>query len=238
MELFTNNLAAYRELFIFENNLRVFIQSQMNNKYGPQWFNKVKRDIQSEFDNQKKQLISYLSSTKMIDSPLNYLFMSHLKTIINDEWNNIFYVFFKDVDPNSGICLNKVKNKLFEIEVIRNFLAHNHLIDDNHLIQLNANVNFFKKYMSSYNEHIYEAKTGLEYQNIIVIVKNIIKSVDKMENIEEECLSIIKNTIDNDLYNALKQYNALPKTRDKKDEIRQHLKLTNIKQKLSFLKGV
>ena len=235
MDNLHNNLKAYRLLFVFENNLRRFIKTELEKSLGQNWFTMIDPTIQSESIQQKKDIIQYLTTNLMDNNPLNYTLLSNLRNIVYEKWNNVFSSFFYNVSKNTKTIKPIVERKLLEIEKQRNFLNHNNLSDYKFLTQLEANINFFKTYIPQYDETIYSS-TPLNG----TVIKNFIEINSKIENYENipgNLLEEIKD-IDSSVYNILSEYNQIPKTKDKmimlKEFIHNHNLVIMIKSKIGI----
>lgn len=227
------NIKCYNIIFIFENNLREFIKLELEKRYGENWFNKLNGEIQKEAKSNKDKLIKYLSPNKINENILSFLFLSHLRRIIRENWPDPFFNFFKNANKDVEKCKDKISDKLFEIEVIRNLLSHAHLLDEPLLTQLKANINFFRNYIPSYNDKLFLDDTILIEVELKAVYSEVIHLIEQMKNVPQKMLNHIKR-IDLELAKQIEIYNKFPKTRDKRKKINDFLKETGLIKKLSY----
>jgi hypothetical protein len=120
---------AYRMLFLLENNLRIFLQEKLYEKYGTQWWEKGisqgLRDKADERKNEENSLGFKISETK---NDIEYLSFPDLSKIIVNQWKEVFESIFKDQST--------VELKLKELEAIRNAIAHNRTLSNTSMTRL------------------------------------------------------------------------------------------------------
>jgi len=232
-----NNLKAYRLIFIFENNLRRFIKTELEKSLGQNWFNMIDSGIQEESNQQKQDMIQYLTTSLMDNNPLNYTLLSSLRNIVYEKWNNGLSSFFSNVNKNTNTIKPMVNSKLLEIEKQRNFLNHNNLTDDIYLTQLEANINFFKTYIPRYDEVIYSTIPNRNSLIIGEILKKIIDRINTRENIPFIQIEQANKFLDEELSKLLSEYNRIPKTRDRRKTVTAFINDHCLLQKLSLVKG-
>lgn len=128
---------AYLLLYTLENILRLFIDN-VSSTIKVTFSKELIKKIQKRKDLEKKN--RYLAVSKTSD--LFYLDFPDLKSIIIENWDSVFHTFF----PNKVFVTNKIE----ELRVIRNHIAHNVGIGDNDLRRLQT---YFEDFITQLAPH-------------------------------------------------------------------------------------
>ncbi len=109
----------YAILFCFENEIRDFIRETLLEKEGAGWIDSLSPKIKTLAESRKKTALkdSWLEGEKT--DLLGFIDFGSLAQIIIDKWEN-----FKDIIPSQ----HWLKQRMDELEKVRNFLAHNRLL--------------------------------------------------------------------------------------------------------------
>jgi Swt1-like HEPN len=109
----------YAVLFCFENEIRDFIRDALLEKEGPAWIDKLPPKIK-EFAESRRDAAhkdSWLEGEK--SDLLGFIEFGHLAQIIIAKWDH-----FKDIVPTQ----HWLKQRMDELEKVRNFIAHNRML--------------------------------------------------------------------------------------------------------------
>lgn len=120
------NIKAYKSLFNLERELRAFITKNLESSIDGGWISGMPPEIikKCEF-RAKREKHSYQDIlTEDSDLIINYSDFKDLKLIILQNWS-IFEKYFLSKDL--------IENKLEELEMPRNVIAHNRILSDNEL---------------------------------------------------------------------------------------------------------
>jgi hypothetical protein len=109
----------YAVLFCFENEIRDFIRSALNEKEGPDWQDKLPTKIKEHAESRRDAAIkdSWLEGEKA--DLHGFVDFGHLAQIVIDKWDH-----FKNVIPTQ----HWLKQRMDELEKARNFIAHNRML--------------------------------------------------------------------------------------------------------------
>ena len=118
---------AYVILFYLENQLRVFIKERMQKTYGDNWWEKVPLNIRKECEKRKKREKQSPWHEVKESHLLWYTTFDELQRIIQTNWKT-FEEYFKDQHAIVG--------RLNELEIPRNTIAHNRILEDTELERL------------------------------------------------------------------------------------------------------
>jgi hypothetical protein len=109
----------YAVLFCFENEIRDFIREALLEKEGPGWIDKLPPKIK-EFAESRRDAAhkdSWLEGEK--SDLLGFIEFGNLAQIIVAKWEH-----FKDIVPTQ----HWLKQRMDELEKVRNFIAHNRML--------------------------------------------------------------------------------------------------------------
>jgi hypothetical protein len=108
----------YAVLFCFENEIRDFIRDTLREKDGEDWMNKLPPKIREHAESRRTtaQQDSWLEGEKT--DLLGFLEFGHLAQIIINRWEHF------QVIPTQ----HWLKQRMDEIEKVRNFIAHNRML--------------------------------------------------------------------------------------------------------------
>ena len=122
-----NNVKAYKIMFELERLLRVFISKVLQENFETGWIKGIPKNILNKCENRASREKKNYHDTSIEDSDLiiNYADFKDLKDIIIKNWSLFeFYFIRKEI----------IENKLEELEIPRNIIAHNRIIS---IIELN-----------------------------------------------------------------------------------------------------
>lgn len=132
---------VYPLIYVLENLLRNFISSKLSKKHGNDWWNKkVSSGIKREVDGRKRSEGKNRWHSKRGEHDIFYTDFGDLKNIIINNWQD-----FRDIFPR----VEWVSNKLDEIEMSRNIIAHNNLLPDREIKRLRLYFDDFRKQIGS-----------------------------------------------------------------------------------------
>ena len=109
---------AYEKLYTLENSLRRFLEKELYDEYGDDWWEKgVSQGVQREARELKEK-------EQGTEPDINYTLFPHLRLIIikDDNWNNRFEAKF----VTQGTFISRLE----ELEPIRNKIAHSRMLTD------------------------------------------------------------------------------------------------------------
>lgn len=108
---------AYTILYILENQLRLFTQEKLSERYGNEWWEKsVSHKTRENCEDRKKKELDSPWHKVEETHPLFYTTFEELQGIIQKNWD-VFQPYFKDQYVIIG--------RLSELEIPRNTIAHN-----------------------------------------------------------------------------------------------------------------
>jgi hypothetical protein len=109
----------YAVLHCFENEVRTLIRETLQEKDGPDWIDKLPKNVK-DFGEGRQQAASHDSWLEGEKSDLlGFVEFGHLSTIIIQKWD-----FFEDIIPSQ----HWLKQRMDELEKVRNFIAHNRML--------------------------------------------------------------------------------------------------------------
>lgn len=108
----------YAVLFCFENEVRDFVRDVLKEKLGDDWLDKIPTKIREHAESRKATAIkdSWLEGEKT--DLLGFVEFGHLAQIVIDKWEHF------QVIPSQ----HWLKQRMDEMEKVRNFIAHNRMI--------------------------------------------------------------------------------------------------------------
>jgi hypothetical protein len=114
---------AYMIIYCIENSLRIFVDKISTEQIGTDYWNhlKISKDLRDNIDRRKKDEQNNLFHALRGDKELYYLDLDDLGKVIQLNWD-----FFKNYFPNLPFILQKIS----EIKITRNNVAHNGTISD------------------------------------------------------------------------------------------------------------
>ena len=109
----------YAVLFCFENEIRDLIREALIEKDGPDWQDKLPTKIRENAKTRREAALkdSWLEGEK--SDLLGFVDFGQLAQIIIEKWD-----YFKDVVPSQ----HWLKQRMDELEKVRNFIAHNRML--------------------------------------------------------------------------------------------------------------
>ncbi|WP_353119645.1 Swt1 family HEPN domain-containing protein [Nitratidesulfovibrio sp.] len=109
----------YAVLHCFENEVRSLIRERLEEKEGPNWADKLPRNVKSYAESRQKSAFtdSWLEGEKA--DILGFIDFGHLSSIILENWKH-----FEDLIPSQ----HWLKQRMDELEKARNFIAHNRML--------------------------------------------------------------------------------------------------------------
>lgn len=204
MEINRINLEAYNLLFNLENYLRFHIHKKLIEKSGLNYFDKnkyISKKRTSENDLYEEAMKRYEKEKKLkipnVEVPLiYYLDFIDLSFIIEKEWS-----IFKKYFPGE-INYTNIKNKLYDISIIRNRIAHNRIIRkvDYNYIEIVYDI-FLRNFDEKCIENIVPFKEGefdKKLDNLYNRLDEICGKINKMKILKEN-----ENGIITDLKNII-----------------------------------
>ena len=127
------NMEAYKYFYMLETGLRELIIQSLESYAGHRWVKqRIPPDIRGKF-NESVQRERTVKWTQLIPHhPIYYIDFPDLSKIIgqSDNWRDVFGAIFKDK--------NIITAHLFEIEVVRNKVAHNRKLSESDLSLVKA----------------------------------------------------------------------------------------------------
>ena len=138
--LMTNNVKSYKIMFNLERLLRVFISKNLQENFKSGWLKGIPARIINKCEKRALREKETYQETNMDDSSLiiNYADFKDLKDIIIKNWP-LFEVYF--------IRIELIENKLEELEIPRNIIAHNRIISTTELNRISVYANDLKQCM-------------------------------------------------------------------------------------------
>ena len=138
--LMTNNVKSYKIMFNLERLLRVFISKNLQENFENGWLKEIPDRIINKCEKRALREKETYQETNMDDSSLiiNYADFKDLKDIIIKNWA-LFEVYF--------IRKELIENKLEELEIPRNIIAHNRIISTTELNRISVYANDLKQCM-------------------------------------------------------------------------------------------
>lgn len=130
---------VYALLYCFENSVREMIKDRLEEKHGPDWWEKgITQKVRdsAEGRHQTAHANSWLEGDK--NEPLKFVEFGGLADIIINAWED-----FSDLVPTQ----HWVKQRMDELEQARNFIAHNRLL-------LPSEFNRIEMYISDWNRQV------------------------------------------------------------------------------------
>ncbi|KAA3615249.1 MAG: hypothetical protein D8M58_22215 [Calditrichaeota bacterium] len=109
----------YSVLFAFENHVRQFVRETLSENEGPEWIEKLPRNIKTHAEGRQKTALkdSWLEGEKI--DLLGFLEFGHFAQIIINKWEH-----FESIIPSQ----HWLKQRMDELEKSRNFIAHNRML--------------------------------------------------------------------------------------------------------------
>lgn len=133
------NLESYKLLYELENDLRDFVVSKMFEKYGDTWIQKFDPNLIGKWTGLENSERVANRFSKEQYPLLSYALFPELYDVINNQWKQIFYNYFKP---------QKIFTGYFEaLENLRNKVAHNRSLRDSEVEQLQAIADRFRSGM-------------------------------------------------------------------------------------------
>lgn len=129
----------YAEFFCFENALRDLISERLAEALGPDWWEtKVSPKIRgyAERVREESEKNSWLEGER--SRPWDFLLFGHLADLVINHWDH-----FADLVPSQ----HWLKQRLDELEQVRNFLAHNRMLSE-------AEFNRVEMYIADWNRQV------------------------------------------------------------------------------------
>jgi len=119
---------AYTILYLLENHLREFIKEKLEERYGTDWWEKTApRKIRENCQTKARKEVESPWHEVKKSHPLWYTDFDELQNIIQTNWE-VFQPYFHDQ--------HSVIGRLSELEIPRNTIAHNRLLEKTELERL------------------------------------------------------------------------------------------------------
>ncbi len=143
---YNNNVRAYKILFKLERSLRKFISSELQKNLQLNWLKAISKVIIKKCEKRaKRESETYQDITvEDADHILNYSDFKDIKDIIIDNWS-IFGTCF--------IRKDLIENKLEELEIPRNVIAHNRIISNNELSRISVYANDLERCINRFRQN-------------------------------------------------------------------------------------
>lgn len=134
--------AVYPYLYVFENSIRYFIIETLS-KYGKDWWStKVNPKIQQKAtDRQSKEGRNRWHGTRG-EHPIFYVDIDDLQKIITSNFND-----FKDRLPAVDRPIEWLTNRIEEVELSRNIIAHHNPLSDDDIVRVKM---YFKDWIKQF----------------------------------------------------------------------------------------
>jgi hypothetical protein len=132
-------MRLYSSLYCFENSVREVIKDRLQEKHGPDWWQKgVPRKIRDLAESRQRESKSntWLEGDKA--DTISFIEFGHLADIIIANWE-----YFSDLVPSQ----HWIKQRFDELEQARNFIAHNRLL-------LPSEFTRIEMYISDWNKQV------------------------------------------------------------------------------------
>jgi HEPN superfamily Swt1-like protein len=109
----------YAVLHCFENEIRALIRETLEEEEGPDWIDKLPKKVKDIADGRQKTAFedSWLEGEK--SDLLGFVDFGQLSSIIVEKWS-----FFENIVPSQ----HWLKQRMDELEKVRNFIAHNRML--------------------------------------------------------------------------------------------------------------
>lgn len=131
---------VYPYFYVFENSIRYFIRHTLENRYGKDWWS---RRVNSTIRNKALQRQSKEGRNrwhgKRGDHPILYVNIDHLRKIITSNFDD-----FKDRLPDIGRPIEWLTNRIEEIELSRNIIAHHNPLTNDDIARVKM---YFKEWV-------------------------------------------------------------------------------------------
>ena len=134
----TNNVKAYKILFELERLLRNFISETLQQRFEHGWIKRIPPRIVRKCEQRALREKDTYQEISTDDSSLviNYADFKDLKEILINNWP-IFEIYFGRREL--------IENKLEELEIPRNIIAHNRIISTTELSRISVYANDLKR---------------------------------------------------------------------------------------------
>lgn len=111
----------YAVLHAFENELRSFIRDRLEEEVGSNWFstNTIPKKILTKIENRRGEWKRNSWLEGVMGGDLEFADFGDLASIIIENWE-----YFRDIIPSQ----DWVRQRMFELEKARNFIAHNRIL--------------------------------------------------------------------------------------------------------------
>lgn len=139
----SNNIKAYKILFQLERKLRNFIYIKFDKNSEVDWLKSIPKKIITKCEKraQREKETYQDMATEDSDYILNYSDFKDIKEIILNNWN-----IFEDC----FIRRDLIENKLEELEMPRNVIAHNRIVSSNELNRISVYANDLDRCMDRF----------------------------------------------------------------------------------------
>jgi len=130
----------YPYFYVFENSIRFFIMETLENKYGKEWWTeKISQKIRDAVANRQSKEGRNRWHGKRGSHPIFYTNIDHLRKIITSNFDD-----FKDKLPDIGRPIEWLTNRMEEIELSRNIIAHHNPLSDDDIARVKM---YFKEWV-------------------------------------------------------------------------------------------
>jgi len=130
----------YPYIYLFENSIRFFVKNTLDAKYGANWWaTKVSNPIQKEVEERQQKDGRNRWHGKRGEHPIFYTNIDHLARIITNNMDD-----FKDKLPDVKRPIEWLTNRIDEVELSRNIVAHNNPLSDGDIARVKM---YFKEWI-------------------------------------------------------------------------------------------
>jgi len=134
---------VYKILYVFENSIRFFIIDTMESKYGKKWWDeKVGTKTRRKASDRQAKEGRNRWHGKRGRHPIFYVDINNLRAIISS-----FPDDFEEHLPGVDRPIEWLTNRINEIELSRNIVAHNNPLDDDDIDRINV---YFKDWVKQF----------------------------------------------------------------------------------------
>lgn len=131
---------VYPYFYVFENSIRYFIMHTLENKYGKDWWSKrVNHTIRNKAVQRRSKEGRNRWHGKRGNHPIFYVNIDHLRKVITSNFDD-----FKDRLPDVSRPIEWLTNRIEEIELSRNIIAHHNPLSNDDIARVKM---YFKEWV-------------------------------------------------------------------------------------------
>jgi len=136
---------VYPYFYVFENSIRYFIKDILENKYGNDWWSlKVSPKIREKAESRQSKEGRNRWHGKRGEHPIFYIDIDDLQKIITSNFED-----FKDRLPDVDRPIEWLTNRIEEIELSRNIIAHHNPLTDDDITRVKM---YFKDWVKQISD--------------------------------------------------------------------------------------